>query len=87
VPNGERERFEVLLESVNSNLKLVAEGHGVLNEKFDRLDRKVDGIADDVSVLKTDVSVLKKDMRIVKDHLGLNGATPPAKARKASRKK
>ena len=71
-----------------------AEGHGVLNEKFDRLDRKVDGIADDVSVLKTDVSMLKtdvsalkKDMRIVKDHLGLNGATPPAKAQKASRKK
>ena len=84
MPNGERERFEVLLENVNSSLRLVAEGHSALNDKFDGLDKKVDsidkkvdGVVMDVAVLKADVAVLKADgtvlkgdMRRVKDHLG-----------------
>lgn len=88
----DRERFELLLEGMTSNLQLLAEGHGVVITRLDGLDRKLEAVAADVTVLKLDVavlkqdvSVLKKDMRGVKDHLGLNGGPRGvAKRRKKS---
>lgn len=87
MPNGERERFEVLLEEVRSGIKLIAEGHQTLNDKVDGIAEGHRTLNDKVDEIALDFTMLKKDIRIVKDHLGLNGATPPAKARKTSGKK
>ncbi|MBI4650951.1 hypothetical protein HY745_06660 [Candidatus Desantisbacteria bacterium] len=38
----DKERFEILLEHVISKIDVVAEGHGILVNKIDTLDRKVD---------------------------------------------
>lgn len=36
----ERTRFEVLLENIQSNVQVIAEGHGALVERLDRMERK-----------------------------------------------
>jgi hypothetical protein len=47
----ERERFEVLLEDVQTSVKVIAEGHsalvehlGQMNSRFDRLETRFDGL-------------------------------------------
>lgn len=57
---SEKERFEVLLEEVRHELRVVAEGHGTLDQKIDRmaqelsmgqagLDQKIDLMAQALS--------------------------------------
>jgi hypothetical protein len=36
----ERTRFEVLLESIETKVNVIAEGHGALVERLDRIERK-----------------------------------------------
>jgi chaperonin cofactor prefoldin len=36
----ERTRFEVLLESIETKVKVIAEGHGALVERLDRMERR-----------------------------------------------
>ena len=36
----ERTRFEVLLESIETKVTVIAEGHGALVERLDRMERK-----------------------------------------------
>jgi chromosome segregation ATPase len=36
----ERTRFEVLLESIETKVNVIAEGHGALVERLDRMERK-----------------------------------------------
>jgi vacuolar-type H+-ATPase subunit I/STV1 len=39
-----KERFEVLLEAIQGDVKAIAEGQGILGNKIDLLDRKIDHI-------------------------------------------
>ena len=39
--SSEQERFEVLLEEVRHDLRVVAEGHGVLDRKIDRVSQEL----------------------------------------------
>ena len=43
---SERARFEVLMEDVQSQLKIVAEGHSGLDRRMDSLDRKIDSVSE-----------------------------------------
>lgn len=38
----ERTRFEVLLENIQTSANVIAEGHGVLVERLDRLEGRLD---------------------------------------------
>jgi hypothetical protein len=73
----ERARFEVLLENIQTQVGVIAEGNVTLNHKFDRLERKVDGLVEDVAVLKTDVAVLTTRVGKIERHVGLNGVAKP----------
>src|SRR5258706_11016658 len=53
-----RNGLGAMIESMDDRVKLIAEGHGVLNEKLDVLQGDVSVLKSDVSVLKSDVSVL-----------------------------
>jgi len=59
VSNGERARFEVILESIETKIGVLADGHLALHEKFDRLEGKVDRLSDDVALLRTDLGSVK----------------------------
>jgi len=37
---AEKERFEVLLEEINTKMDLLIEGHQTLDEKIDRITRE-----------------------------------------------
>ena len=89
VSNGERARFEVILESIEAKIGVLADGHLALNEKFDRLEGKVDRLSDDVALLRTDLGSVKRRVENIEHrtgkiehHLGLNGV---AKARTVKR--
>ncbi len=89
----------MLLENIQTQVGVIADGHVALNHKFDRLERKVDGLVEDVAILKTDVAVLKTDVAILKTdvaalnkrvgriehHLGLNGTPKPRQPRRPTR--
>lgn len=70
----ERTRFEVLLEDVQRNVRILAEGHGVVVERLDRLDSKVSSLDTKVSSLDTDMREVKQRLGRIEDHLELNGA-------------
>ena len=38
----DKERVEILLEQIGSDVKAIAEGHSTLNNKIDRMDNKID---------------------------------------------
>ena len=38
---GEKQRFEVLLEQVRKEVQILADGHGALDQKVDRLNREL----------------------------------------------
>jgi outer membrane murein-binding lipoprotein Lpp len=80
VSSSERERFEVILESIETKIGGLADGHLALNEKLDRLEGKVDHLANDVTTLRMDLGSVKHrvgkiEHRVgkIEHHLGLNG--------------
>jgi len=52
----ERTRFEVLLESIETKVNVIAEGHGALVERLDRIERKFETLFD---VLESRFDVLE----------------------------
>ena len=67
---------EVLVEDLRKDVKAIAEGHSILNDKMDRLDTKgdrletkVDKLDIRVGRLETKVDRLETDMSIVKDYV------------------
>jgi predicted nuclease with TOPRIM domain len=78
-----RSETGVLFENLNSKIELLAEGHGILNEKIDRLDTRVDRIEtrmdrmetrmDSMETrmgsMETDVAHLKTEMSVVKEYV------------------
>lgn len=78
-PNKE-DRIIVLLEDMRGEIKLVAEGHSILNRKIDNLSFKVDNLETKVDSLEVKVDGLELRMdrmetkmdegfRLVLDHL------------------
>ncbi len=49
----------VLVEDLRKDVKAIAEGHSILNEKMDRLETKVDGLETKVDRLETKVDGLE----------------------------
>ena len=58
-----------LVEDLRKDVKAIAEGHSILNEKMDRLETKVDKIETKVDKLEIKVDGLEKNMTIVKEYV------------------
>ena len=65
-----------LLEHIDDKVTLIAEQHGDLNKKADRIEKKVDNLAgrldtltDVVGEIKQDVEVIKMDIEFIKHGL------------------
>ena len=97
--NGERARFEVILESIETKIGVLADGHLALHEKFDRLEGKVDRLSDDVALLRTDLGSVKNrvekidrvgriEHRVgkIEHHVGLNGVSKARTVKRAAAK-
>ena len=73
---GEKERFEVLLEEMRGDIKLIAEGHGTLQSRMDlgfqEVNRKVEELRSDTErgfrslkqELGPEISGLRADFKI-----------------------
>ena len=44
-----KERYEVLYEEIESQVKLVLEGHSTLDQKIERMDAKIDSSTHEIS--------------------------------------
>ena len=55
-----KRHFDVVAESLKDEIKLVAEGHSILDRKMDGLDRKVEGLDRKVEGLDRKVEGLDK---------------------------
>ena len=59
-----KERFEILLEDINSDVKAIAEGQGVLQNQIDSLKYEVKALDNKIDVntqaLKKEIAVLDK---------------------------
>jgi hypothetical protein len=90
----ERTRFEVLLENIQSNVQVIAEGHGALVERLDRMElkfecrfdqfeRRFDQLDVRVQGLEGFASDAQQRLQRIETHLELNGsshASPPKRA-------
>ena len=56
-----KRHFDVVAESLKDEIKLVAEGHSILDRKMDGLDRKVEGLDRKVDGLDRKVDKLRKE--------------------------
>ena len=56
--DSERET-RVLLEAINQQVQIVAEGHGTIIRKLDEHDKKFDVIEKQIGGLKSDVEIIK----------------------------
>lgn len=81
----ERERFEVILERIETKIAILADGHFALHEKFDRLESKVDQLASEVTFLRVDLGTVKHRVENIEHQLGLNGASKARKSKPAAR--
>ena len=59
----------VKVEDLQRQVKAVAEGHSLLNEKLDRLGGKVDSLDEKVNKLEADMKGVKQDLATVKDYV------------------
>lgn len=87
----ERARFEVLLENVQREMRVIAEGHGALaeglgalTERLDRIETKVDTVERKVDTLAGDLHGVQGRLKRIEGHLQLNGSSPRRKATRAS---
>ena len=67
----EQHFFSVLLESFESKVNVIADGHIALVEGQKQTNAKLDRIESDVGVLKSDVGVLKSDVGVLKSDVGV----------------
>jgi hypothetical protein len=59
----------VMMEAMNDNIMLLAEGQGIIVQRLDRLEVKVDVHTEMIAELAQDVHMLKEDMKEVKEEL------------------
>lgn len=50
------DRYLILLEQIQSQVQLLAEGHDVLNQKIDRVDSRLQRLSDKVDVVEARLS-------------------------------
>jgi hypothetical protein len=90
----DRARFEVLLENIDSNVKVIAEGQGAIVDRLDRIEHRLEIL--EVKVDKLDVRVGALDVRIdgmdrrlvrVERHLDFDPSTPPRAKRRPAKKR
>ena len=55
--------MNVILEDIRHKLEVVAEGHKMLDQKF---DRKIDALWQDLKIVKTDIMYIKSDICDIK---------------------
>jgi len=60
VPTEDRTRFVVLMEDIQTQVKVIAEGHCVLVDRLDRLEPRVDQLESQLDRLKIQIAVLEK---------------------------
>jgi uncharacterized protein YceH (UPF0502 family) len=91
----ERTRYEVLLEDIQTSMKVLAEGHGALVERLDRMEgriedrfdgfeRRFDRIEVKVDGLEVFASDAQRRLDRIETHLQLNGASHASPRRKAA---
>jgi hypothetical protein len=70
----EKDHFEILLEHIESNTKLLAEGQAGMNERLNRLESGQEAIKEKLLVLdalEAVQKVMKSDIRDIKRNMGL----------------
>jgi hypothetical protein len=79
---SEARRFNVLLEEVVGHVRVIAEGHGSLVARMDRLEGRMERLETKVDVLTAHVHTM--DVRLGRVERRLNGAAParPTRPRK-----
>jgi len=63
--DSERET-RVILERVESNISLLAEGHGTLNRKLDGLSNRLDNVESELGTIKIAAIENRNDIRTLK---------------------
>ena len=58
----ERARFEILLENIQRNVMVIAEGHVALNERLDRIETKLDRL--EVKVDRLEIRMNGLEIRV-----------------------
>ena len=81
----ERERFEVLLENIQTSVNVIAEGHVALVERFDRMDIRFDRLEAKVDRLEGFAGDTQRRLKRIEGHLELNGSSSPSARRKVAR--
>jgi hypothetical protein len=95
---SEAARFNVMLEDVQRTVKFLAEGHVVLVERLDGVDKRLDGVDKrldgmnhELQQLRTDVDDMRTsfDARLTRVEKALNGSlgSPAAKSKRAAVKR
>ncbi|NLC44299.1 MAG: hypothetical protein GX783_08450 [Clostridiales bacterium] len=59
----------VLVEDLRREVKLVAEGHSILDNKIDKFQAEITGVKRDITGIKQDMSEVKRDIRGIKQDL------------------
>lgn len=82
----ERGRFEVLLENLQTSVNVIAEGHGALVERLDRMESRFesrfDGLETRLEVFAIDA---QRRLKRIEGHLQLNGSNGSHPQRKVTR--
>jgi predicted nucleic acid-binding Zn-ribbon protein len=60
VTTEDRTRFVVLMEDIQTQVKVIAEGHCVLVDRLDRLEPRVDQLESQFDQLEIHIAVLEK---------------------------
>jgi hypothetical protein len=82
IVSDELKHVTVLFEDLRGEIRAVADGHLLLNQKMDAMQADLTVVRGDVADLKTDVAVLKERMGRVEGHLELNGTKPAKRPRR-----
>jgi predicted nuclease with TOPRIM domain len=90
----ERTRFEALLEEIQTHVKVIAEGHGALVQRMDRLEARFGGLETRFDKLEIRFDVLEhrfneftgdtqQRLERIETHLQLNGSSDSPPRQKA----
>ena len=58
-----KQRFEVLLEEIQSEVHVIAEQSVAHAEKMEIMDGRMDRMENDISVIKLDIEFIKNDLK------------------------
>jgi len=76
---SDRTQFEVLLENIQRDVKVIAEGHGVLAERLDRFETRLDRTEDKFEHLAIQVAVLETRVHALETQVGAFSVDPQSR--------